>query len=568
MDPEQLAARMRAITAPFTTGQLVTLVVTFFLVIGLVAGSAYWLSQPTYAVLYSGLDAEDAQAVRVKLDALKVPHEFRDGQIRVPASRIESLKVEFEATGVISGGRQGGVETLTGNSFGQTNVMEKERIRRAQEGEVAKTLSRMDGVAAVRVHIAPGKDVLFGTPQPPTASVFVRLKNGRALPAGSAMGMANVVAAAVGEGIRAEDVSIVDNSGKALTKPRPQGDDRAGNEQLERQVTIERDLAAKAMQLLAPSLGDQVRVTVTAKLTQDSKVIDEVTVDPEKTAVVSQQDLSENQTGGTSPAPAAPAPNVAPGTAGARGNLPAPAPAPATGTAAQQTQQTQLVQGPSSTRTSKNVNQEVSKVTTKTILPPGEIERLTVAVIVDDKRVVKDQNGTANVTRTPRTADELKKIQDMVATAVGLDAMRGDQITVQNMTFQDEPVGTEVEAPGALVRYQPQIEEGARIGGLMLVALLAFLFMVRPLMAKVTGPATPAAAGRGPALPELPHMQRPHTVQELQAMEEARLIEGEQTKAGENVRIKALLKRSTDTAKERPDDVAKVLRNLMAEPGR
>jgi flagellar M-ring protein FliF len=185
---------------------------------------------------------------------------------------------------------------------------------------------------------------------------------------------------------------------------------------------------------------------------------------------------------------------------------------------------------------------------------------------VDDKRTVKD--GTSAVTRTPRTADELKKIQDTVATALGLDTMRGDQITVQNMTFQDELPGQEVEAPGVLVRYQPQIEESARVGGLLLVALLAFLFMVRPLMKKVTGPAAAVAAGRGPVAQELPNMQRPLTVQELQAMEEARLIEGEQAKAGENVRIKALLKRSTDAAKERPDDVAKVLRNLMAEPGR
>ncbi len=562
MDPEQLAARMRAITAPFTSGQLVTLVVTFFLVIGLVAGSAYWLSQPTYEVLYSNLDQQDAYAVKARLDAMKVPNQVREGQIRVPASRIEDLKLEFGATGIADTARQPGDEVLDTNGLSLTNVMEQKRILQAREGEIARTLSRMDGVAGVRVHIAMGKDVLFGTPQPPTASVIVRLRNGRALPAGAAMGMANVVAAAVGGGMRADDVSIVDGSGKPLTKPRSPGDDPAAEEQIERQLTIERDLTAKAMQLLAPSLGDHVRVTVTAKLTQDSKVVDEVVVDPQRTAIVSQQDLNENQTGGTSPAPAAPAPGVAPGTAGARGNLPAPAPAPGT------TQATQLVQGPSSTRTSKNVNQEVSKVTTKTILPPGEIERLTVAVVVDDNRAVKDENGTSTVTRTPRTADELKKIQDTVATAVGLDTMRGDQITVQNMTFQDEVPGQEVEAPSALVRYQPQIEEGARIGGLLLVALLAFLFMVRPLMQKITGPAAAAAAGRANVAQELPSMQRPHTVQELQAMEEARLIEGEQAKAGETVRIKALLKRSTDAAKERPDDVAKVLRNLMAEPGR
>lgn len=564
MDPEQLAARMRAITAPFTSGQLVTLAVTFFLVIGLVAGSAYWLSQPTYEVLYSNLDLEEAHAVKVRLDAMKVPNQVRDGQIRVPASRIEDLKLEFGATGIGDAGRQPGDEVLDRSGLSLTNVMEQKKILQAREGEIARTLSRMTGVASVRVHIAMGKDVLFGAPQPPTASVIVRLKNGRALPSGAAMGMASTVANAVGGGMRAEDVSIIDDTGKQLTKPRASGDDPAGELRIERQLTIERDLAAKAMQLLAPSLGDHVRVTVTAKLTQDSKQVNEVVVDPQRTAVVSQQDLSENQTGGTSAAPATLAPGVVPGTAGARGNQPAPAPAPgATPQAAP------AAQGPSSTRTTKNVNQEVSKVTTVTIQPPGEIERLTVAVVVDDKRTVKDQNGTATVTRTPRTADELKKIQDTVATAVGIDTMRGDQITVQNMTFEDEPAGTEVEAPSALVRYQPQIEEGARVGGLLLVALLAFLFVVRPLMQKVTGPPAPApAGGRAQVAQERPSMQRPHTVQELQAMEEARLIEGEQAKASENVRIKALLKRSTDAAKERPDDVAKVLKNLMAESGR
>jgi len=132
------------------------------------------------------------------------------------------------------------------------------------------------------------------------------------------------------------------------------------------------------------------------------------------------------------------------------------------------------------------------------------------------------------------------------------------------MTFQTNR-RYRVEAPGALrCATSRRSRRAPGVGGLLLVALLAFLFMVRPLMQKVTGPAAPAAARRAQAAMSCRRCSGP-TVQELQAMEEARLIEGEQAKAGENVRIMALLKRSTDAAKERPM-TSPVLRNLMAEP--
>ncbi len=560
MDPEQLAARMRALTAPFSTGQLVTLVVTFVLVIGLVAGSAYWLSQPTYATLYANLDEGQAYAVSAKLKALKVPYELSAGQVRVPASRVEELKLQFNVDGVVDVGQQPGDEVLNQNPFNITNTMEQKRILQAREGEIARTLSQMDGVSKVRVHIAPGKDEVFGASRPPTASVTLWFRNGRTLPPGAVTGIANLVSASVGGGMRPDDVSIVDGSLKPLNKPKAPGEEPLGEEQLELRQSIERDLTAKAMQLLAPSLGDQVRVSVTATLNQSSRTVKEYKVDPQQTAPVSLQELNENQTSGVTAAPPGPPPGVAPGTAGARGNLPAPAATPA--------QQTQLQQGPTSTRTSKTVNQENSNVTTSTVVPPGEITRLAVSVVVDDRRVVKDQNGTSAVSRVPRTPEELKKIQDTVATAVGLDPARGDQITVQNLSFQEETVGQEVEAPNVLVKFQPQIEEGARVGGLLLVALLAFLFVVRPLMQKVTGSQLAVASVGAQAMPELPSSPRPMTVAELQALEEARLIEGEQVKLSESVRAKALLKRTTEAAQQQPQHLAKVIQTMIADAGR
>ena len=104
-------------------------------------------------------------------------------------------------------------------------------------------------------------------------------------------------------------------------------------------------------------------------------------------------------------------------------------------------------------------------------------------------------------------------------------------------------------------------EHWGLVGGLLLVALLAFLFVVRPLMQKVTGSQLAVASVGAQAMPELPSSPRPMTVAELQALEEARLIEGEQVKLSESVRAKALLKRTTEAAQQQPQHLAKVIQD-------
>src|SRR5688572_21049700 len=183
MDLEQLAAKLRTITAPFTTGQLVTLVLTFVLVIGLVIASGMWLNKPTYRLLQADLDAETMGQVVSRLKALKVPYELDEGGrgIRVPASRIDELRLEFAASGAEAG--LPGWKLFDGQDFGITEFGEKIKYRRAMEGEMARTIASLAEVSTARVHIAMAKEERSGESRPATASVVLKLKSARSLPA-------------------------------------------------------------------------------------------------------------------------------------------------------------------------------------------------------------------------------------------------------------------------------------------------------------------------------------------------------------------------------------------------
>jgi flagellar M-ring protein FliF len=552
MNPEQLAAKLRRLTDPFTTGQLVTLAVTFFVVIGLVIASAMWLRKPTYRLLQSDLDAETMGQVVTRLKALKVPYELDEGGrgVRVPASRIDELRLEFAASGSEAG--LPGWKLFDGQDFGITEFGEKVKYRRAMEGEMARTIATLAEVASARVHIAMGKEELFGESRPATASVVLKLRPGRSLPTSAINGITNLVAGAV-DGMRPEAVVVLDNYGRPMTRARVDENDPAGAASMERQQRLEREYAARVVAMLEPIVGsDHVRVNVALTLKRDTTEQTQETWDPNATVVRSQQTTNETSSSGAT-ALATPPPGVVPGTAGVRSNMPAPAPTGGTGATAMTT-----AQGPSSQRTTETRNNEIGVTKTHTIQPAGEIERLSVAVIVDDDQQIKSQNGTTSVTRSKRTSEELKKFENLVASSVGFNSERGDRVTVENIAF-DEPIAEEVEAPGVLVRYQPQIEESARVGGLLLVVVLAFLFVVKPMMRKVSagavGTGMAMATSGGPVV-------RPRTVAELEGEIEAQLDAAEQK--GDR-KLPVLTKRVADSSMKEPEHVAKVLRSWMKE---
>jgi len=574
LDFQQLSDKLKSLGGAMTRTQLVTLGVAFVLVVAVLGGSTWWLNSTDYALLFSDMDSETASQVVSKLKGLKVPFQLDPGghTIRVASTHVDELRLELTSQGLPASGRIG-FEIFDRTAFGATEFLEKVNYRRALEGEIARTIATISEVSSARVHIAMGKDSLFGEPRPAKASVVLKLRGQRPLASSTISGISNLVAASV-EGLRPEAVVILDSFGRPLARPQENANDPLGAAQLERQQRIERDMATRVVALLGPVVGEErVRVNVALKLNPASTEQTEERYDP-NTVLRSKQTSSDLASGGQVPALVA----------GARGNTPPSADpkAPQAGTPAA------LATLPGSQRNAETSNFEVSRLTRHTIQPPGDIARLSVAVILDDDHVPqKQKDGSTKLTRTPRSREELQKIQGIVAAAVGLDASRGDQLTVENVAF-DEPVSEEAPPPNLLDKFTPQLQEGSKVVSVLLVVLLTFLLVVRPMLRKAgllpekrrkpgraeraalkaaakAEEAVASATAEAAARASMPSLPKPRTVADLESEIEAQLEAEEHAKASENRRLPVLSRRVSSMSLKEPENIAKLLRTWMQE---
>ena len=557
MDPQQILSRLKALVSSLTSGQLVSLGLAFVAVVGIVAGSAWWVNKPTYALLFSDMDQETAGEMVTKLKNLKVQYQLDEGGrgVRVPANKVDELRLELTAQGLPASGRVG-FEIFDRTAFGATEFLEQVNYRRALEGEIARTIATLSEVSSARVHIAMGKDSVFGESRPAKASVVLKLRGQRGLATSTISGISNLVAASV-EGLRPDAVVIVDSFGRPLARPGADDNDPGGAAQLDRQQRIEKELASRVVALLEPVVGgERVRVNVAVKLNPQTREETEERWDP-NTVVRSKQTTADSA---STTSPAQPV-------AGARGNLPPPAPDPKApaGTAAPVQPQLLAGGGTGSSRNAETTNYEVSRTTKHMLQPPGEVARMSVAVILDDDQVVKQEKGKpAQITRKPRTREELQKIQGLVAASVGLETDRGDQLTVENVSFEEAPV-EDIQEPGALQKYAPQIWEGSRMLVVGVIGLLALFMFVRPLMqrlsiGKVSGASAVAAALPGPG-------QSVRTVADLEQEIEAQL-DAAIPQGAESRRLPVLARRVSTTSAREPENVAKLIRSWMNEAER
>lgn len=526
-------------------------------VVALVGGSAYWLNDTSYARLFSDLDPEAASQVVSRLKAQKIGYQLDEGGrgIRVPAEKVDELRLDFSSQGLPSSGRIG-FEIFDRTSFGG-EFLEQINYRRALEGEIARTIASLSEIANARVHIVMPRDTIFSSGnQRAKASVVLKLRANRPLAPTTIHAITSLVAASV-EGLRPESVVLVDNSGRPLSRPDDGSDEPLAAVELERQQRLEKDLAARVVSLLEPVVGkDRVRVNVAARLARETEENTEERWDP--TTVVRSRQLSGDGRGGV----------LNEGrVAGSRANLPTPQPTPAPGAGATASNP---VPPPAAVgaspppsfagRGSETVNYEVSKLVRHTIRPSGGISRLTVAVIVDQEQVVTTgRNGAVTRTAKPRDPAQIEKIQALVAAAVGLDMERGDHLTVESIPF-DAPVVEDVPAPTFWQRYGIQVLDGARTGAVVLLGVMAFFVVLRPIVRRVMA-SVPAHMPAAVVLPQ----QLPRTVQELEGDIEAQLEAASSTREVSKGRV--LVKRLGAMAEKEPENAAKMLRAwLMEEP--
>ncbi len=523
MNPERLISWFKnfggAVTQSLTPTQLLSLVLTFVAVVGLTVGAAYWISAPTYRVLFSDLDPESAASVVEQLRTREIRFQLDPGgrTVRVPATQLDQLRLEFASEGMPASGRIG-FEIFDRTAFGATEFLEQVNFRRALEGEIARTITTLTAVSGARVHISMERKAVFGrTETPAKASVVLKLRNSGPVSVDSVQGISNLVAAAV-EGLQPEAVVIVDSYGRALGAGSGAQDDVAPGISAERRDRLERDLTGRVVSLLGPVVGTgRVRANVAVSLRSETAEATEELWDPQTAVVRSRHVSGDSEFLSAS----------AQGVAGSRANLPPPVDAPDPAAVAVDDGSDLLAAPPEpdaadavavpdadsfggatelqlasadtgqAARGTQTTNYEISKSITRTVRPAGDIERLSVAVILDDQLVEEtDADGAQTFSTAARAPEDVEKIRSLVAAAVGLEPARGDLLTVENVAFE-ETFEAEVIEPPVWEQYLPQVIEAARILGVLLLAVVAFFFGVRPLVRRVSSlQAAGAGAGR------------------------------------------------------------------------
>lgn len=463
--------------------------------IGLITGGALALlvslaRQPNYATLYSDLSASDAQAIVEQLRTRQVTFELTHAgtSIQVPLERVYDLRLELASEGLPSAGPVG-FEMFDDSGLGLTPFQEKVRYRRALEGELSRTISQLAAVDSARVHISiPERAVFRREQQSASAAVVVKLHAGRALGAGEAAGVGHLVAAAV-EGLEADQVTLLDTRGRLLTRPGSGDDSGLAAAAFDAQTVTEKNLAARAQSLLDAALGaGRSVVTVSAQI--DRRRIEENhdRINPDETAVLSEQRTEEERS-----EPAA----AAGGVPGAAANIPGGA-APT------------VSNGPPSTEavTRETTNFEISRTKSHTVIPMGTLERLSVAVLVDGNYTTPEVAPGAEEAEPPqpvyepRSEEELGQITQIVQRAVGFDAERGDEITVQNLQFRSplENVGAGASlplwrSPELFLLLTPVARTLALLGGIVLL----IFFVLRPALRQLSSANVIAASPSGQA---------------------------------------------------------------------
>lgn len=394
-------------------------------------------------LLYSGLEPATAGEVLAALDQRAVAYEVRGSGIYVDAAQRDMLRLSLAGEGLPNSSGQGYelLDSLTG--FGTTSEMFDASYWRAKEGELARTILANPQIRAARVHIASTIGRGFQRGLQPTAAVTVTtVAGGLAQP--QVRALRYLVASAVA-GMRPEDVSVIDDVSGLI-------DDASGAGQGGNGESRGEALQARAIRLLEARVGPgNAVVEVSVELETDVESVSERVIDPDSRVAISTE-VQESTNSGE---------NQDPGAVTVASNLPTGDAGGGSGSSRTAASETRSV-----------TNYDISETTREIVRGAGAVRRMTVAILVNE---VADPAGGA---AQPRSGEELAALRDLVASAVGLDAGRGDQITIHALPFEPLPLsGTE-----AVARAPLDWMGLARIGALALVALVLGLFVVRPML--------------------------------------------------------------------------------------
>ncbi|MCI1898581.1 MAG: flagellar M-ring protein FliF [Enterobacter sp.] len=527
----------------------IPLIVAGAAAIAILVAMVLWAKSPDYRTLYSNLTDQDGGAIVTQLTQMNIPYRFSDngGALEVPADKVHELRLRLAQQGLPKGGAVG-FELLDQEKFGISQFSEQVNYQRALEGELARTIETLGPVKSARVHLAMPKPTLFVREQKsPSASVTVNLEPGRALDEGQISAVTHLVSSAVA-GLPPGNVTLVDQGGHLLTQSNTSSRD-LNDAQLKYATDVEGRVQRRIEAILGPIVGNgNVHAQVTAQIDFANKEQTQEQYSPNGDAsqavMRSRQMNTTEQIGGPYPG----------GVPGALSNQPAPAnnapistPPANQQNGQQQTTSTAASSGPRNSSRNETTNYEVDRTILHTKMNVGDVQRLSVAVVVNYK-MLPDGKPLA------LTTDQMKQIEDLTREAMGYSEKRGDTLNVVNSPFTVTD-----QTGGELPFWQQQafIDQMLSAGRWLLVLIVAWLLWRKGIRPQLNRRAEEAKAAQE-------HMS---ARQEVEEAVEVRLSKDEQTqqrRANQRLGAEVMSQRIREMSDNDPRVVALVIRQWMS----
>ncbi|GHG85351.1 flagellar basal-body MS-ring/collar protein FliF [Pseudodonghicola xiamenensis] len=384
----------------------VALGVVLALVLGISA-----VSQREFATLYTNLPISASSSIETTLSGAGFETRMsEDGSsVSVPRADLARARMVLAEAGLPIEGDPGWELFDENSGLAMNSFMQKVNRLRAMEGELARSIQTMDGVQSARVHLVLPEREAFSRERPePRASVIVRPLPGRTISRKQAVSIRNLIASAVAE-LELGRVTVLSASGETILAETADGDGQATMQSA--RSGIEDRLAQQIQSILTARVGaGNARVKVNVDLSTAREVIVEQTYNPDQQVVRSTDSRAEQRAG-----------SEGGGNVGVENNIPAALADPNAGSTSSQS------------KTGESVQYEIGNTRREVVREAGEVQRVSVAVLVNGIYTVDG----SDVTYSERSPEELDRLSELVKTAVGFDARRGDSVSVDSLRFMD-----------------------------------------------------------------------------------------------------------------------------------
>ena len=497
------------------------------------------MQQPSRTTLYASLpEAEKSRVVDALINAgVDVVLDPATGDVLVPSNDYHEARMTLAAQGLPQSVPDG-YSALADIPMGSSRSVENIRLKQSQEIELARSIGEIEGVVAARVHLAsPEKSVFARTSTPPTASVFVQMNTGRSLSHQQVNAIIHLVSSSV-PNMAKTDVTVVDQHGNLLSRPLDDPASLLSDSQLEHRMKLESIYRSRILSLVSPIVGaGNVTAQVSLDIDYTQSQVTQETVDPNGSALRSEQrstDMANNPDARGIPGTTS---NQAPGQTELENEL-----------------TEQEAASASELRSSNEVrNYEVSRTISTTQKPNNQIIGIKAAVLVREAEQLNPETGLMEA--MPVSEEQIAEIEFLVADGIGINADRGDSLTVRSAAFAEAIQG--VEKPWWEIEFFDTLIKQTIT---LLVMGVVVLGVVRPLIGRIM---VPVATGKpGEAMVNL---------EEDLDLDQVEINEGEsleEIKAKLKPKKAAISSEMLDTANTYDDKVAIIRMIVSDEAGR